>query len=941
MSFGTFWGTDPTNLGTYQKVLPKYLPPAGGGGAVNSVSATPLANITVNNADPANPTIGVINPLNAVLNINDQNITGTTAQIVLTDAGVPASVADLRAGILTFTDTVNPAINSEFTKTAVEFADGANTTSLFAGGIAETQNAVLTIQNNAVGGGIALNTNAGAGTITTNSNLQPFAILDTAGGVRGAAGQVLSSLGAGGGTQWIPMGGGGGGIAAVNAGTNISIPNPAIPVVAIQNPLTAQLNIGTQDIVGTNGFDSTTINANGIDTSYFQAGVASSNADLIGNNAGANLLLSGSNLAAANAHSLQLETPVVGNATIAHTTVGAVARDLGISTQGNMTIVADNIDLTAAGRLTVPSTAAADYLDYNTGTLHLKTDNVGYTTDELLLLENANPTAGNTTGVPSVEFFKSGRNAVLNDVVASVQFNALDVAGTKRTFGKIESTVTNNAAPANFDGSLDFYSLINGVNNLVFRLNGADNENNTFRALDLNGQLLKTSSGDLLIDATSSIGTGSIQMTTKAASQLLITNSGGGNTIIQNSSAGGLASAPIVQLLQNNASGGVVLEVYKNNPAAEPPNSILHILSVYGKDATNAKQEFSRITHKVIDSTGGSEDGAIDFSCFRAGVMEDFLSINGSDGEVQLKKSIDVNGNTILTQFGDIAINTTTSTGAGNISLTAKSAGNITLTTASTGKVSTNQALQAQRILDTAGNSGGLGQVLSSLGGALGTSWINSPPATAPSVNGTPWGYEIAITGSDTVIKSAPAARFDFDQFNAIISDLVVPDPLLYDTNAVMIEVFVNCVIPEGSGLGPIFTPQLPFSTGTGPNGLNDPTPTNPATQLIWHLQYYLAPTSAPITPTPPLQECVTPCFASSPIMTFPILGLTFSPPIGNKFHSSASLTGLIDLTGVPTTNYIFFVLNCYSNDGQIDTQTSTGGTQGAINMRCFPIRHA
>jgi hypothetical protein len=72
---------------------------------------------------------------------------------------------------------------------------------------------------------------------------------------------------------------------------------------------------------------------------------------------------------------------------------------------------------------------------------------------------------------------------------------------------------------------LDFYSLINGVNNLVFRLNGADNENNTFRPLDLNGNALKTSTGDLLIDATSSTGTGNINLTAKVVGGKVISNS--------------------------------------------------------------------------------------------------------------------------------------------------------------------------------------------------------------------------------------------------------------------------------------------------------------------------------------------------------------------------------------------------------------------------------
>ena len=53
--------------------------------------------------------------------------------------------------------------------------------------------------------------------------------------------------------QYQPAGGGGGGISAVNAGTNISIPNPAVPVVALQAPLTSTLDVGSQTISSSTG----------------------------------------------------------------------------------------------------------------------------------------------------------------------------------------------------------------------------------------------------------------------------------------------------------------------------------------------------------------------------------------------------------------------------------------------------------------------------------------------------------------------------------------------------------------------------------------------------------------------------------------------------------------------------------------------------------------
>jgi len=157
-----------------------------------------------------------------------------------------------------------------------------------------------------------------------------------------------------------------------------------------------------------------------------------------------------------------------------------------------------------------------------TATIDLTNSGVGYTSNPQLTLNNSNATVGNTNGVPSIELTKTGRNGAVNDVIGSVFFNAKDSAGVERTFGKIESTITTTTAPSNHDGALDFYSLINSVNNLVFRMNGSDNENNSFRPLDLNGNTLKTSQLNLTLDATGSSGTGQIIIAPKTTSNVNI-----------------------------------------------------------------------------------------------------------------------------------------------------------------------------------------------------------------------------------------------------------------------------------------------------------------------------------------------------------------------------------------------------------------------------------
>lgn len=198
-----------------------------------------------------------------------------------------------------------------------------------------------------------------------------------------------------------------------------------------------------------------------------------------------------------------------------------------INSTSNIGITANNIILTSNNLIST------------TDTLTLRSPSSGYTSSPNCIIENTAFNAGTTTGVPSVEYFKSGRITVLNDVVMSQQFNARAYNNVKTTFGKIECSITGNSALTGIDGALDFYTCINGVNQNVMRLNGADNENNTFRPFDLNGNALKTSQGNMTIDTTSSTGTGTLTIATKdgtagSGGGLLLT----GNTLLSASASG-------------------------------------------------------------------------------------------------------------------------------------------------------------------------------------------------------------------------------------------------------------------------------------------------------------------------------------------------------------------------------------------------------------------
>ena len=134
----------------------------------------------------------------------------------------------------------------------------------------------------------------------------------------------------------------------------------------------------------------------------------------------------------------------------------------------------------------------------------------------------------------------------------------------------------------------------------------------------------------------------------------------------------GGALNPILNLQNTNASGSVSMEVYKNKPTAGIAGDVLFNQSVYGKDAGNLKQEYTRISHTLRDASTGGEDGSIEFSAFVNGAVNTFLQINGNENEINCLKTLDMGGNTIRTTTGNMTIQTTSSSGTGTLSIQGK-----------------------------------------------------------------------------------------------------------------------------------------------------------------------------------------------------------------------------------------------------------------------------
>ena len=173
------------------------------------------------------------------------------------------------------------------------------------------------------------------------------------------------------------------------------------------------------------------------------------------------------------------------------------------------------------------------YNDYSTGGA----------SNPAITLTNYNVVQGATQGFPVIELHKRGNLATTGDVLGSQIWYGRDpFTNVKTEFARIQTMVENSTPSGNIDGTLQIYTTVNGTSQQVFNFNGGQNENNSFRPLDLNGNALRTTSGNLTIESSASSGPGIINLT---ALQSVNINAGlGGNISLSTTSGGDIVLSP-------------------------------------------------------------------------------------------------------------------------------------------------------------------------------------------------------------------------------------------------------------------------------------------------------------------------------------------------------------------------------------------------------------
>lgn len=234
---------------------------------------------------------------------------------------------------------------------------------------------------------------------------------------------------------------------------DLTLTCPSANKIIVPNGNDIDLSSTTGSVVHT-----TTYGKDGMSSADFLAGNYASTAELTQSGGGSQMFISASNLATLSNQYLRLEASAT-NMNIEHNS-NTVGRNLAVSSNQNLTISADNIDLSSTGRLVVPSLSSGDFMDYNTGSLKIVNDSVGGLTNPLLVLQNNTATAG----AVAIETYKNDPpTATGGDVISALSSytNAL-VAGvaTKVEMTRI-SSVAQGVGTSNNDGSISLACKVN------------------------------------------------------------------------------------------------------------------------------------------------------------------------------------------------------------------------------------------------------------------------------------------------------------------------------------------------------------------------------------------------------------------------------------------------------------------------------------------------
>jgi hypothetical protein len=184
-----------------------------------------------------------------------------------------------------------------------------------------------------------------------------------------------------------------------------------------------------------------------------------------------------------------------------------------VSTNNNMSLVAGgNATLQGSGSNIVCSSGG---IIGTTQVFQNFSSQSGTSATPNFIFKEASPTA---VGACVIRMDKAVAPTAGN-AISAISSYALDGTATPREWSRIQTKV-ENVVGGNQDGTMSFFASVNGTVSEVFNLNGAQNENNSFRPLDMNGNNIRTTSSDMTITSATSSGTG--RMTLQSKEKLIL-----------------------------------------------------------------------------------------------------------------------------------------------------------------------------------------------------------------------------------------------------------------------------------------------------------------------------------------------------------------------------------------------------------------------------------
>jgi hypothetical protein len=327
------------------------------------------------------------------------------------------------------------------------------------------------------------------------------------------------------------------------------------------------------------GFSNTNyITIDGYRCTYTQNSIYSGQAQLVSTSGGSQVFLSSSQLSGVSVgYSMTLESAVSSNFRLACSTLGGPGgqKQLDISNTGAINIQTTNNSLITLVNSTTQLTlnAAVSTLMGSTVTMKTPSDNNNFIVSTASQFHNSadvddinNPTLQivnnnvSTASYPVVKFNKSTTSTQVGNVISAVSSWARDYTNTSLEWSRIQTKVENNSV-GNQDATLSIFTIVNGTLSEVFNFNGGQNEINSFRPLDLNGNDLRSTTGNVIINSNISTGTGQVLIQTKGGTA----GSGAGIVISGNTmtstSAGGSSGHHMCITLPDPTTG--LPRVYK------------------------------------------------------------------------------------------------------------------------------------------------------------------------------------------------------------------------------------------------------------------------------------------------------------------------------------------------------------------------------------------